>query len=181
MHHTVSGVPAQRLAQSLAGLVVAQPEANFISFLAAFWTTIARYWDSIPSLRLDKYLYLIRLYVAESFSYLAKHEWNAELMANYASLMQGQRMGSPGPLSADDGKIVDGLRYHVLDVWLDGLLQLDDWEFGITTGALKPVQHIQNNGQNKVLRLRALAVLQDVRINASSQPEEDSDSFEGFD
>lgn len=65
------------------------------------------------------------------------------------------------PLSAGDGKVPDGIRYHVCDVWVDGLMQTEGWE---GTGVMRPVERLSQEGRTKVVRGRAKAVLEDERL-----------------
>ena len=148
-------------------------------------------WSTIPSLRLDKYLYLIRLYISHSFIYLARQGWNQGLVDAWVSMMTGEVDGQKGEgrgvMDPDDRKVGDGLRYHVLDVWLDGLVGVEEWESGLKRGVLKPVEGLVLEGVTKTLRLRAKGVMEDKRLgeesehgNAAGSADED-DEFEGFD
>ena len=63
------------------------------------------------------------------------------------------------------GKVPDGLRYHVLDVWVDGLesvageMDQEDLE-----QVLGPVRRLANEGKTKMLRQWAMGVLGDERL-----------------
>lgn len=88
------------------------------------------------------------------------------------------------PLSPGDGKVPDGIRYHVCDVWVDGLVQTEGWE---GTGVMRPVERLSREGRAKVVRSRAKAVLEDERLKegdgagdgAGDEDGEEGD-FEGF-
>lgn len=187
MHHTDRPAPQAALARSLSSLLLALPTQLFLSYLAAFWTTMISYYGDIPSLRLDKYLYLIRLYVASSFLYLSRHEWNTDLVDGWKHLMEGTGDEWTGKgasvLNVRDEKVPDGLRYHVLDVWVDALLECDD---SGKAGLLEPVQRVATEGKTKVLRNHANSVLEDERLlhsPASVENEavdEGTEDFEGF-
>ena len=43
-------------------------------------------------------------------------------MGAWVEMMQGKGEEGVGPLSVRDGRVSDGVRYHVLDVWVDGLV-----------------------------------------------------------
>ena len=79
-------------------------------------------------------------------------------------------------LDGNDEKVPDGLRYHVLDVWVDGLLECDEF---VNKGLLEPVQRVTKEGKTKTLRTRAKGVLEDERLFQTR--ENDEDDFEGFD
>ena len=94
------------------------------------------------------------------------------------------------PLSARDGKVADGVRYHVFDVWVDGLLGAEGWE-GQRGVVMRPVVKLGREGRTKIVRERARAVLEDVRLKESEKDgsggeaeergEGDEDGeFEGF-
>ena len=74
---------------------------------------------------------------------------------------RGKSEDGIGPLSAGDGKVPDGVRYHVLDVWVDGLVETDGWE---AVGIMRPVERLRTEGRTKVVRERATAVLEDERL-----------------
>lgn len=111
-------------------------------------------------------------------------------MAGYMGLIEGVYEGRSedgiGPLSVGDGKVPDGVRYHVLDVWVDGLVGTDGWE-GVQI--MEPVERLRREGRTKVLRERARAVLEDERLRGVEErigdgreddgADEESD-FEGF-
>lgn len=189
MHHTDRPAPQAALARSLSSLLLALPPPLFLPYLAAFWSTMISYYADIPSLRLDKYLYLIRLYVASSFLYLSRHQWSKDLLDGWRDLMEGRGDEWAGQgasvFDVEDGKVPDGLRYHVLDVWVDAVLECDDSE-SEDKGLLEPVQAVAKGGKTKVLRGRAKAVLDDERLlpsQASDETEaagEGEEDFEGF-
>ena len=182
--HTDRPLPQQRLSRSLSHLLLSLPTSLFIPFLHAFWTTIITYWPSLPALRLDKYLYLIRLYISHSFLYLAQHSWNDDLVAEYLDLMEDM------PLSAGNGQVGDGIRYHVLDVWVDGLVEVDGWwEVSLEKGVMRPVERLAKEGNTRVVRRRAESVMEDKRLKGDvaegegagdDSMEEEDDDFEGF-
>ena len=75
--------------------------------------------------------------------------------------------GKGGPLSTSDDKVPDGLRYHVLDVWIDGLEGVMDKEYerpAPLQNLLLPIEEIALQGRTKVLRRRAKEVRSDVRV-----------------
>ena len=73
--------------------------------------------------------------------------------------------GVDGVNGGKGGKVPNGLRFHVLDVWIDGLetvLEAADEE--ALNEALKPVERLAKEGKMKVLRGRAKTVLVDERL-----------------
>lgn len=157
--HTDRPIPQTHLSQKLSVLLIPLPTTLFSPFLTAFYTTITTNFSLIPSLRLDKYLYLIRRYVSTAFIYLSQHAWSPDLISAYLKLMQGP----VGPLSrgvGDEAKVPDGLRYHVLDIWVEELVPvLEDGEKGeendIGEVLMNVVRTLAREGRGKALRKRA--------------------------
>ena len=83
------------------------------------------------------------------------------------------------PLSPGDGKVADGIRYHVCDVWVDGLVEVEGWE---DAGVMRPVERLSKEGRTKTVRQRAAVVLEDERLctNGSADQGNDEEEFEGF-
>lgn len=87
------------------------------------------------------------------------------------------------PLSAADGKVSDGVRYHVCDVWVDGLMLTEGWR---GRGVMRPVERLGREGRTKVVRGRAKAVLEDERLregdgHGAGKEGGGEGDFEGFD
>lgn len=78
----------QRLAVDLADLLTPMEGKNFISFLEAFWITMAREWNGIDVLRMDKFLLLVRTYLAGSFKYLRDRKWEASITEGVVELLK---------------------------------------------------------------------------------------------
>ena len=119
---------------------------------------MAREWTSIDVLRLDKFLRLIRRYINASFTYISNQKWDPELLANYVALIGAI------PLTTSDRKIPDGLRYHVLDVWVDELDEVDKDRVVPLEEVMKPVSSLKKKGVGKKVRERADETLNDVRL-----------------
>ncbi|KAL8994106.1 MAG: hypothetical protein Q9169_005844, partial [Polycauliona sp. 2 TL-2023] len=168
LYHTPHPQPQHTLCQTLASLVPPLPPQLFTPFLTAFWTTIISEYTSIPQLRLDKYLLLMRCYVNATFLYLSSHAWDKELVAEWRVLMDGGREGKRlAPLSAVNGKVPDGVRYHVLDVWVDELVKVvggERLEKGVLEMLMEPVRRLGEEGRTKIVRGRARDVLRDERL-----------------
>lgn len=153
----------QRLALDLASLPSMLQTPVVLPFLRAFWLTIAREWQQIEALRMDKYLFLIRHYVNASFKYLARKNWEDEVVEEYMQILEET------PLNPVDMKIPNGLRYHVLDVYVDELEKVESvWEGkgGALERVLEPVRKLAKEGKLKVLRVAAKECLGDERLKA---------------
>ncbi|KAL8972531.1 MAG: hypothetical protein Q9183_000508, partial [Haloplaca sp. 2 TL-2023] len=141
-------------------------------------------------LRLNKYLYLMRMYVRASFRYLHDQGWKRELLSDWRAAMEGRDGYELGPLSPGNGKVPDGVRYHVLDVWVDELWVVIDEEDeelpeGVGEEVMGPVERLQREGRTKVVKGRARDVLMDERTAQWMTPsigkdEQSREEFEGF-
>ncbi|KAI5808977.1 hypothetical protein DFH27DRAFT_542025 [Peziza echinospora] len=109
----------QRLAMDLAGLVTTMRTHTAITFLECFWETIAREWNGIDVLRMDKFLLLVRAYLASSFRYLREREWAQDLVAQYMEILKNI------PLHPTENRIPNGIRYHLIDIYVDELEKLE--------------------------------------------------------
>lgn len=177
----------QRLSLSLATLPSSLQQPLVLPFLRAFWITIAREWSQIEALRLDKYLYLIRQYVNTSFQILAKDEWkDTEAIEEYVKILEETA------LSTTDAKVPNGLRYHVLDVWVDELEKVEsEWEEkrDILTVIMEPVEKLARKGATKVVRESAKECLGDERLKAwkgkkaadEEMQDDEAEEWGGFD
>jgi len=151
----------QRLATDLANLISILAPATVVPFLSAFWTTMAREWAGIDVLRMDKMLLLVRKYVHASFAYLARSKWTErDLVERYMGVLAAI------PLSPADGKVPDGLRYHILDVYVEELDRVDTPRSGVLPleVVLGPLRALERESPNKAVRRRAKEALADERL-----------------
>ena len=95
--------------------------------------------------------------MATSFRYLAAQKWSEELLRQYLDLVKK----IPLSLDAGDGaKVLNGLRYHVLDVWIDGFAECEAVPLD---KVMEPVECLRF-ARSKILRNRAKDVLADERL-----------------
>ncbi|KAF7195466.1 Ribosomal RNA-processing protein 1-like [Pseudocercospora fuligena] len=174
----------QRLARDLAALTDVLAPANVLPWFAAFWKTIAREWGSIDSLRMDKYLYLIRCYVDKGFEVCAKKKWDEDFMQQYSEVLEADG----GPLSLRDMKVPNGLRLHVLDIWLDELQKVDEQRQAPLQRIMAPISKLKTGSLVKSVRERAKESIEDDRLldgkawRPEDHEEEEPDvGFGGFD
>ena len=64
-------------------------EEHTFLFLECFWETMAREWDGIDALRMDKFLLLVRGYLASSLRYLKGRDWVEEDVRRYMEILKG--------------------------------------------------------------------------------------------
>jgi ribosomal RNA-processing protein 1 len=175
----------QRLSRDLASLVPSLRTQLVLPFLRAFFLTMSREWSHIESLRLDKYLYLIRQYLNAAFTFLSRNKWKKDLLEQWNKVVEEV------PLETKDMRIPNGLRYHVMDIWVDELDKVEDgWEKEDKKEALEtvmlPVEKMAKEGKLKTLRTAAKESLADERLRAwrgqadeaMNEPEEEDEDAE---
>ena len=103
---------------------------------------------------------LVRYYVNAAFTYLSNHLWDVDLLKAYLDLVETI------PLSPGNLKVGDGLRYHVLDVWVEELSRVDGKREGQcpVEEILRPVRKLEKDGRTKRVRERARECLADDRL-----------------
>ncbi|KAF2869707.1 hypothetical protein BDV95DRAFT_84477 [Massariosphaeria phaeospora] len=154
----------QRLARDLASLPSTLQPGVVLPFLSAFWRTIAREWGQIDALRMDKYLFLIRQYVNASWRYLSRDSWG-----NRAAVQEYAQILAECPLSAADVKVPNGLRYHVLDVFVDELEKVQEkWDGegnkAVLETLVEPIEKLVTESKVKAVRGAAQECLADDRL-----------------
>lgn len=166
MWHSDRPLTQQKLAFSLSELLTPLDESMFLPFLSAFWATLVANYGLIDSFRLDKFLSLIRSYVRAAFAYIAARSWSSTLAFDYLRLIGSM-------LLEDQGKVSDGLRYHILDVWVDELDKTDVDRTAPVSSLLEIILSTSVAGRTKVLRAKAAAVLEDPRLSTWTQAVDD--------
>lgn len=167
----------QRLARDLADLLDAlTTKENLLGFVDAFWKTMAREWANIDALRMDKYLYLVRCYVGKGFEKVAKSGWSdEELMEQYLKILQAV------PLDARDHKIPNGLRYHVIDIYVDELDKVDTDRSAPLEKLLQPLRQLAKDTRTKPVAKRVQEALKDERLSDWKNEHTADDAEEGGD
>lgn len=151
----------QALARDLAGLVEVLPQETFVPYMEAFWETMRREWMGIDVLRTDKFLYLVRQYVRAGWSYFDRIGWRSdELLEAYLEML------GKGPLSPRDTKVPDGMRYHVIDIWVDEMDSVDEKRQGKMPAErlLGLLRVIEKESPSKKVRERTVEALDDERL-----------------
>jgi ribosomal RNA-processing protein 1 len=162
-------IPQQNLCTSLASLISILPSETTIPFLRAFWQTMQREWTNIDVLRMEKFLLLVRRYVGASFEDLKKRGWNEEEI-NGMKEVWGEM-----PLNVDDMRVPNGIRFHVLDLWVDELEKvgvLEEANEAVLESLLEPVRKLAKESPTKAVRKKAKEALDDERLPGNEKVEE---------
>jgi ribosomal RNA-processing protein 1 len=169
--------------QREGGLGSKEGEGELGVFTSAFWETISREWAGVDRLRMDKVLLLVRMAVRQLFQLCI----SASSDPDQARIKEQIDIFETWPLSPRDRTVPDGVRYHVLDIWVDELARCKQAtnsaeavagndgetadEYEDEGGELKtrvkmlmgPVNKIAKDGLNKSVRTRAKDTLLDAR------------------
>lgn len=162
--------PQQALASDLASLITILPPSTVIPFLRAFWQTMAREWTNIDVLRMEKFLLLTRRVIGATFAYLESKRWEGALVDEHLHLFEEL------PLNAMDAKLPNGMRYHVIDVYVDelervGVLETELESVPLDT-LLKPLRQLWKDSPTKAVRQKCKEVLADERLPGNEKPAE---------
>ena len=152
----------QNLSLELAGLVeVVKGAEGKVRWMRAFWASMKSFWPEIDSLRVDKFLFLVRAVVGAGWAECARDSWRGD----EGGFLRGwvEALGEI-PLSSSDQKVGNGMRFHVLDVYLDELEKVDAGHEAPMEVLLEPVRRLREEGRDKVVRKRAGEVLGDERL-----------------
>lgn len=149
----------QRLARDLADLfTVVKGQENIFGFMDAFWKTMAREWSGIDALRMDKYLYLVRCCLGKGWEILRNHGWEEDVVDRVLEVLEAT------PLDARDAKIPNGLRHHVVDIYVEELDKVDIEREAPVERILGPLRKLGKETVAKSVRVRVKDALEDERL-----------------
>lgn len=140
----------------------------------------------LTSYRMDKFLYLVRQYLNASFSFFAKSGWkDTTRLDEYMTVL------STTPLNPTEKRIPNGIRFHVIDIYIDELEKVDEEteaEMPIET-LLEPLRAVVRKSPTKIVRNKVKEALEDDRVKAwlgeetteAEEKEEVDDEWGGID
>jgi ribosomal RNA-processing protein 1 len=114
-------------------------------------------------IRMDKFLYLVRVYLQAGFSHFATKTWKDEdQLEKYLVVLEET------PFNPRDHRIPDGMRYHCLDVYVDELDRIDEKKEGNLPiqKLLRPIRTLGSKTLSKTVRARVKETLEDERLKA---------------
>jgi ribosomal RNA-processing protein 1 len=173
----------QALADSLADLVSVLPKGTVIPFLRAYWQTMQREWTNIDVLRMEKFLLLTRRYLGATFQVLQRGAWEEALVRQHTDLLEEI------PCNVEDMRIPNGMRFHVIDIYVDELEKvgaLETEEERPLEVLLEPLRKLAKESPTKPVRTKAKGALADERLPGNEKPEEegapkeDEDGWDGI-
>ena len=116
---------------------------------------------------MNKFLLLARLYFRASVKYFMQRGWAAATNSAYTSPLNSYiDVLAEVPLNPTDAKIPDGLRYHMIDIYIDELDAVDpnrESEMPLET-FLGPIRLLGRQSNNRIIRKRVKEMLKDTRL-----------------
>jgi ribosomal RNA-processing protein 1 len=188
-------LPQQALASSLASLVLSLPKNKIVGFYRGFWEIMKKEWERIDVLRMEKFLLLVRRYVAAGLE-VVRDNWTGEDgEGENENVGEGVlRVVEDIPWRVGEGemRVPNGMKFHVVDVWVDELERvgmLEEDVVGTEEGkaklerVLRPLRKMQKDSMNKIVRNKAKDALADERLpgnkkGANSDEDDDEDDEE---
>ncbi|KAF8865500.1 hypothetical protein BDZ45DRAFT_580148 [Acephala macrosclerotiorum] len=174
--------PQAALAQELANLVQVLPSIpEKIAFLNAFWKTMQREWTNIDVLRMEKFLLVVRRYLAATFLVMKDEGWEEGVVGEVITTLEEV------PCEVEDVRVPNGLRFHVIDIYIDELERagvLEEGSEALVESLLRPLRGLAKRSPNKVVRTKAKEALEDERLPGNQKTEveekEDEDGWAGI-
>ncbi|KAI9738937.1 MAG: hypothetical protein M1818_005251 [Claussenomyces sp. TS43310] len=165
----------QALANDLATLPSILPAETAVPFLRAFWQTMAREWTNIDVLRMEKFLLLTRRYLGAAFELMGERGWSDEAIDKHLSLLKEI------PLNVLDVKIPNGMRYHVIDIYVDELQRAGALEAGNIPleKLLEPLRTSAKESPTKDVRRKCKEALEDERLPGNEKQIQEKAVTEG--
>ncbi|KAF9937538.1 hypothetical protein BGZ65_001394 [Modicella reniformis] len=163
----------QQLSETLSSLVIKVPREAVMDFISTFWQTMCAEWNGIDRLRLDKYYFLLRRFLSYSFRTLKQNDWDLETINEFSKVMVN------GPLNATNTKVPDGIRFHLIEIYLEELEKIVNVTHSgevPTAHILQPMFHILGQTINgKVFRMVAEDVFEAILKKTAAGEENGSD------
>lgn len=131
---------------------------------------MAREWTNIDVLRMEKFLLLTRRYLGAMLGVCKEAKWKKLVVEEQLSLLQEI------PLNVSDPKIGNGIRYHVIDIYIDELERsgaLEEGRKGVELSVLlAPLEELKKNSPTKSVRVKAKEALADERLPGNEKEDE---------
>lgn len=139
-----------------------------------------REWTNIDVLRMEKFLLLTRRYLGATFALLKKGEWEEGLVGDHVELLREI------PCNTGDMRVPNGMRYHVIDIYVDELERvgaLEEGEGVPLEKLLEPLRRLAKESPTKPVRVKSKEALADERLPGNEKveaPEKKDDEWGGI-
>jgi ribosomal RNA-processing protein 1 len=140
-----------------------------------------REWTNIDVLRMEKFLLLVRRYLGATFKVLREEKWEVGLVGKHMGLLEEI------PLEREDPRIPNGMRFHIVDIYVDelervgGLEKGEEGESGVPLEMLlEPLRRLAKGSPTKPVRIKAKEALADERLPGNEKPEKEAVEEDGW-
>lgn len=138
---------------------------------------MAREWTNIDVLRMEKFLLLVRRYVGAMFGLMETQAWESGVVRELLRVL------GEVSLEAGDARLPNGLRYHVIDVYVDELERVgalkDGGEGGPLEELLEPLRKLGKESPTKDVRRKCREALEDERLPGNEKVVEEREVVDG--
>ncbi len=128
-----------------------------------------REWTNIDVLRMEKFLLLVRRYLGATFEVMKRGDWEQGLVDAHLELLEEV------PCEVQDQRIPNGMRFHVIDIYVDELERVGALEEGCEAPLeklLEPLKRLAKESPTKPVRTKAKEALADERLPGNAKTEE---------
>jgi len=144
---------------------------------------MSREWTNIDVLRMEKFLLLTRRYLGSTFGALKRDGWKEEEVGEHLELLEEV------PCNVEDMRIPNGMRFHVIDIYVDELEKVEALKEGSEAPLeklLAPLRKLAKGSPTKPVRIKAKEALGDERLPGNektqeSNVEKENDGWGGID
>jgi ribosomal RNA-processing protein 1 len=138
---------------------------------------MAREWTNIDVLRMEKFLLLVRRYIGAMFSLMESQGWEGETVGELLVVL------GEVPLEVRDAKLPNGLRYHVIDVYVDELERVGALKDGgkdvPLEELLEPLRKLGKESPTKDVRRKCREALEDERLPGNEKVVQEEEVADG--
>ncbi len=170
--------PQQLMCNTFADLLSVIFKDNRDVFTQAFWQTMSREWTNIDVLRMEKFLLLTRRYLGAQLKLCDEAKWKKSTVEKQLELLQEI------PFHVEDPKIGNGIRYHVIDIYIDELDRagaLLEGRKGVELEVLlAPLEKLKKDSPTKSVRVKTMEALADERLPGNEASEDVEMEDEGW-
>jgi ribosomal RNA-processing protein 1 len=110
---------------------------------------------------MEKFLLLTRRYLCATFEAMKRSGWEEELVGRHLALIEEL------PCNVEDVRVPNGMRFHVIDIYVDELERVGVLEEGSEAPVerlLEPLRGLAKSSPTKPVRIKAKEALEDERL-----------------
>jgi ribosomal RNA-processing protein 1 len=138
---------------------------------------MAREWTNIDVLRMEKFLLLVRRYVGAMFALMESQGWEGETVGELLAVL------GEVPLEVVDARLPNGLRYHVIDIYIDELERVGALKAGAEEvpleELLEPLRKLGKESLTKDVRRKCREALEDERLQGNEKVVQEREAVDG--